>query len=355
MTEILATTFDEYALHEACFNSRGKPRLKIARSFFQDLTPETIPFLIEVFRCWQRFNEYLLIEKEHVETGEKQYKAMKCSKRGNDVYAVRTRKRLGFLKLHEDLTFFHPEDFDLKKVVKTRLLWVTLTWNTNLCSLRDAWSQCEYFYNLWITNLRNKYGRIAVFRSVQVFPGQEGKAFGYPHFHLVLLFQDHEFSVFPLMDDQGKLEYRIHEKEELDQQGKWHSWIDVKAINSMRGIYNYATKHYEHAQYGENDEALLNNAVCWLLKKKSFTISGSFRETYHDLIISLRNSKLVQMDLLGVEHPVWVCKLVGVYSFSDLAKHREFEDPPPWFFELSREEVTDLFEETLGFHAKTLF
>jgi hypothetical protein len=336
--------FNEYELHEACFNSRGKPRLRIARSFFQELTQENLPFLIEVFRCWQQYDEYLLIEKEHIHTGEKQYKAVKCSKRGNDVHSRRVERNLAFLRLHENLEFFKPKDFDTEQVVKTRLLWVTLSWDSKLCSLQEALDTCEPLYNLWITNLRNKYGHIDVMKNPDIFPDPNGEAYGYPHYHMILLFRDHEFTVFPWLKEDLSFEYRIHEKDELVKQGKWHSWVDVKAINSMQGIHNYAVKHFLNSQFGDSDSALLNNSIMWLMKKKSYTISGDFRKTYHDLIMSLRSSKVFQLTLDGDSIPIWSCRLIGVYSFAELSKIKEFSVPPPWFIDFDGDEIEELFD-----------
>jgi len=87
----------------------------------------------------------------------------------------------------------------------------------------------------------------------------------------------------------------------------------------MNGIYNYAVRHYVNAGLGDSEEAILNNSMCWIFKKKSYTVSGGFRESYSEYIRSLRNSKpvLVQTDLFGGRHPMkWM--LIGIKSFVDL-------------------------------------
>jgi len=281
----------------------------------------------------------MLLRGEHRETGEMKYQAVKCSKRGNDVYGDRVKKRLGFLKKAEDLVFFKREDFGVKKVVKTRLLWISFTWDSKLCGLEDSWLNGEYFWNLMITNLRNKYGRISVLKFPQASPGKNGKAYGYLHYHAVFLFQDHEFTVFPDVDKGGVLSYRIHRRSKLKNQAKWHSYVDIKAISSMKGIYNYAVKHHENAGFGDSEDAVLNNSLCWLFKKKSYTISGDFRRVYSEFIYSLRNSKVFTLTLDGEMLSIWVWKLVGFRSGEQLG----LVGGGPWVLSLSADEVDRLF------------
>lgn len=312
------------------FISEGqKPRLKNARVWLlhQDLD---VDLLLEFYATWRDYPEYLILQKNTPISSETF--AVKCSKRGNDVYAKRSEKRLGFLKASENLEFFKPKDFDTEKIIKTRLLWVTLTWDTGLCSLEDSWIQGQYYFNLWITNLRNQYGKIDVLRFPQASPDPEGSAYGYQHFHLVLLFHDTAFTVFPYLNEKIELSYRIEEKDEFDRAGKWHSFTDVRAINSTQGIYNYAIKHYENAGVGSGEEATINNAFCWLFKKKAYTISGNFRGAYTEFIRTLRNSKvdLVQVDLFGNQFLVsW--KLIGIKSGFEIRKaYPELEFTDEW-------------------------
>jgi len=295
-------------------------RLKAARESLLNLPTLYPKGIVSSFESWRDYVEFLVLHREESPGYSAKTIAVKCSKRGNDVYGRRTERKLGFLKESENEVFFQPKDFDSDKPVKTRLLWVTLTWNSNLSSLKESWEHGEYYYNLFITNLRNHYGRIDVLRFPQASPDENGAAYCYLHYHLVLLFLDCEFTVFPSLSSGGDLSYRIEEKDELAAQGKWHSFIDVKAINSMAGIYNYAVKHYENAGFGTSDEATLNNAFCWIFKKKSYTVSGGFRARYAEYITSLRNSKtcLGQSDLTGGVFPqIWV--LVGIKSVFELS------------------------------------
>ncbi|NIO36644.1 hypothetical protein GTO27_02965, partial [Candidatus Bathyarchaeota archaeon] len=316
MSQTCALT-KELKVWENILDRYGHPRLDVARNFFLPLQQEDVPLLLEAFEFWQTYDEYGLIEGENQVTGERLYLAIKCSKRGNDVFASRLKRKLGFLRKWSDVKFFSLKDFNTHKTVKTRLLWVTLTYDSKKCSLHDAWLDCMQEYNLFITNLRNKYGKIDVLRFIQPFPSSEGAAFGYPHFHLVLLFQEAEFEVFPRFeaDSEGKnsLVFRVKEKYEIEAQGKYHSFIDVKALKSARAVSNYVVKYAENVAYGESSKALINSAVMWLYRKQTYSMSGSFRRSYHDLMVTKQGSK-VQLMLDGAPLEEWVWSWRGVRS-----------------------------------------
>jgi len=335
----------EDALWEAVLTDFGVPRLKVARGYFSNLVQEDVPLLVEAFKYWQNYVEYMLIVGENQFTGEKIPLAVKCSKRGNDVFARRLDKKLSFLNQYSDIKFFDVSDFDKGKKVYARLLWVTLTYDSKRCSLREAWRNCMKEFNLWITNLRNRWGRIGALRFIMPFPGKEGKAYAYPHFHVVLLFEDVEFTVFPHMEKDGEgklgLVFRIEEKDELHEQGKWHSHIDVKAISSMNGVLNYCRKYAQNQCYGDSDEAILNSAMLWLFRKQTYSLSGGFRKAFSEFIVPMQVSKVsVQKTLDGKEIPGWVWSFLGIFSASELG----IEDPHVWVASISEDLANKLVE-----------
>jgi len=332
---------DEYKIWDCVIDERSrKPRLKVARKYFLPLTQEKISLLKDVFKYWRNFTEYLVIEAENQFNGKKKHFAMKCSKRGNDVYGKKLESRLGFLKYGKNIEFFKVTDFSTNKKVTTKLLWITLTYDSKRCSLNNAWINFMNEFNLWITNLRNKYGGVWYVSFPQAFPDPKGDAYGYPHMHLILYFEDVDFTVFPTFKEnkkgKHKLVFRIKETFEIKAQGKWHSFIDVKALSSMKGVLNYARKYCQNVAYGESDEAVLNNAITWLFKKKSFNVSGKFRENYNEFINSMCNSKTIfQKRLDGGIIPEWKFKLVGIYCLSNVGSICSLDRPPPWFVSLS--------------------
>ena len=135
-----------------------------------------------------------------------------------------------FFGQFNDEKFFDPNDLLSNKVVKTRLLWVTLTYDSKRCSLHQAWENVMNEYNKWITRLRQRYGKIDVLRFIQPFPDPNGPAFGYPHLHCILLFKESSFHTLKTVGSDGVTRLRIKEKHELEAVGKWHSYIDVQAL-----------------------------------------------------------------------------------------------------------------------------
>ena len=310
-------------LHEV-FGDFGVPRLGSARKYFLPLVRGDIPLLKEAFRSWQGYDEYMLLRGEQFKTGKEMFLAVKCSKRGNDVFARRLDRRLGFLGRIRDVKLFDVKDFKPSKVVETNLLWVTLTYDSKRCSLDEAWNYCMDEFNVFITNLRNRYGRIDVLRFIQPFDDPKGEAYGYPHFHSVLLFREAKFRVFPHMEEDKEgamaLRFRIREKYELEAQGRWHSFVDVQALSSVRAVANYCRKYAQNVCYGDSEKAVLNSSVAWLYRKQTFSLSGGFRENYSEFIDTLHLSKgsMVQKMLDGDGFPCWVWEFYGIRSAEDL-------------------------------------
>lgn len=304
---------------EAVTNSYGEPRLGRARDFLFPLTQDKIPLLVDVFQYWRDFDEYVAVEGEHIETGEKQYLFIKCSKRGNDVYAWRIKKRLNFLNNLRDVEFFSPEDFKPNKVVKSNLLWITLTWNSYRCSLQEAWEKTYYELHKFKANLENRYGKIEWLVFPQPFPNPNGKAFGYPHFHILMLFKEASFKVFPRLeedkDSKMVMRYRVQEKYELEAQGKWHSFIDVQALSSPQKAAAYCQKYAQKMMYGDSYKASVTQAVNWLFRKRSFSLTREFQGSLNDLIGYEHNRKIFQAHIDGSEaSPVWDWRFKGIFS-----------------------------------------
>ena len=83
----------------------------------------------------------------------------------------------------------------------------------------------------------------------------------------------------------------------------WHSNIDVKAMSSLAGGFAYLKKYLLKSINLENADSkgLKTLALCWVYRKRAFSVSGSFRKALTDLITDLHNSnkKLVQVTLSG--------------------------------------------------------
>ncbi|MCW4038528.1 MAG: protein rep [Candidatus Bathyarchaeota archaeon] len=258
--------------------------------------------LEEFYLEWRNFDEYIVLQKQtdNLRIKGKVVKetiAIKCSKRGNDVYWWRVWKRLKFLDKLRERTLFNPH----ANVKIARIVFVTLTFDIKICSIQDAWETIGENFNKWIRNLRKKYGRISYLR------GWEASKQGYPHVHLLMFFHDYNFKVIRM---KGK--YRITEKEGFEK--SYHSFIDVQAVQKLKKGIKYITKYL--SKYTAESQKL-TLALCWLFKKRSFAVSGDFHEILYALIET--KHRFIQTDLFRNKLKFeieWV--FIGIFSGSKL-------------------------------------
>jgi len=348
----------------AISDSFGNIRLAKIRDYLEHPKQSDVDFMQEVYLKWVSSPEALILKGTNTSTGEERMIGVKCSKRGNDVFNKRLDGKLSFLESlkSEGFELFDSADFTLDKKVFSSALWVTLTFDSKLCSMDEAWKRIEDDWNSWITNLRNWYGQIMALKFIQAFPGKKqgkrGEAFAYPHIHAVLLFKEAKFSVYPQLVEKNEvdekvnhevsLRYRINEKDELVSQGKYHSNVDVQALRTFKSISNYCRK-YGQGTYnvinddGEvNDEALINCTMGFFYHKQSYSASRALQGELSDLITQMRLSKSsnprfqARLDGSG-SFSVWKWESKGVRSWSELRKVGL--DPPGDQFEINDPDV----------------
>lgn len=356
-------------------SASGKPRLNVAQGYFKNL--EGTELLESLYVFWRDFDEYLVLRSLRVNpktfSSEWDYIAVKCSKRGNDVYQLRVKKRLDWLSkgdyklldVHElkmkkkaekwlkqkkeiengekkfktkkelrkwlktenkvkkwlskenspqNIKFFDVKDFKTKKKVYSQALWITLTYDTKRSSKTEAWLNIGVEWNRFISALRRRYGKISVLRT------WESSEKGYPHVHAVLLFHEAKFEVFPFLSvEEGKFSFRIKNKNEIASY--WHSFVDVQAISSTKKLFNYMRKYQTKTLLNsDSPKGVLTMALMWLFRKQGFSVSGDFKKRLHDLIMVLHNSNmvLVQSFLFGGHEDVPIWEFVGVFSGREL-------------------------------------
>jgi hypothetical protein len=98
-----------------------------------------------------------------------------------------------------------------------------LTYDTKLCSYKEAWEKRVVEFNGFMAHVRRHFGKVSCCRFFESIEN------GYPHIHCILLFQEYSFSVF--RDAKGQ--FRIREKDVIVQ--GWHSNVDVKVMSSLSG------------------------------------------------------------------------------------------------------------------------
>ena len=261
------------------------------KAFLRDYVQfdHSVPEIVEHYVEWVNDIKYMILSRWNQIKWKNDVFAVKCAKRGNDVYRYRVYRRFkGLTSKAEDLVFFNPKDRGSKK---TRVLWVTLTYDTKMCLFKEAWRNVGTESNRFTAYVRKKFGKIACCRVFESFEN------GYPHIHCILLFESTWFTVF--RDRKGQ--FRIHSKTVIAR--GWHSNIDVKAMCSLADGFNYQKKYLLKNINAEkaDSKGLKTLALCWAYRKRTFSVSGRFRQLLSDLIHNMHNSnqRLHQMTLLG--------------------------------------------------------
>ncbi len=248
--------------------------------------------IVDRYVSWVSEDKYMILSRWNRMVEKNEVFAVKCAKRGNDVYRSRVYRRFkGLCGRAEDAVFF---DADCRSVKRSRALLVTLTYDIKLCSFREAWTNIGVEFNRFMAHVRRKFGKVSCCRVFESFEN------GYPHIHCILLFEAW-FSVFR----DSKDHFRIHEKDVFAE--GWHSNVDVKAVSSLAGGLSYLKKYllkginFEKA----DSKGLKTLALCWAYRKRAFSVSGSFRKLLFDSIDQMHNSnkRLVQVTLFGETLP----------------------------------------------------
>lgn len=283
--------------------------------------------IVENYKQWASEATYMILSKWNKVEWKNDVFAVKCAKRGNDVYKMRVKRRFsGLIGKTDNLSFFNPKERGEKT---TCALWTTLTYDTKLCSYKEAWEQIGIEFNSFMAHVRRNFGKVSCCRVFESFEN------GYPHIHCILLFQEYTFQVFR----DGKGQFRVHEKDTVAE--GWHSNVDIKAMSSLSGGFSYLKKYLLKGIDIENADSkgLKTLALCWVYRKRAFAVSGSFRKALADLITDLHNSNkpLLQTTLSGEIIPEEQFYLLGFVNGLDLQI-----DENTWFVILNQKQLGKL-------------
>ena len=237
---------------EELYDDEHKPRLNYARSYFLGFSiDKDLDFqeLQEFYQEWRDFDEYMVLQKKTDNSqikGEvkKETIAVKCAKRGNDVYYGRIKNRLKSLHKLENHTLFDIRGNDKF----SNVLFATLTYDIRRSTVQEAWKTVGEEYNKWIRNLRNKFDRISYLRC------WEASRKGYPHIYVLMVFHDHPFKIVFSQLKKGRQIYRIAEKEAFEK--SYHSFVDVQAVRKLREGIKYILKYLSKNKYMGKSQTL---------------------------------------------------------------------------------------------------
>jgi hypothetical protein len=290
------------------------------------------------------------------------WKVKQTVKRGNEPYIYLVKQKLKPLLEREPLEYFSTELNDNRKRKRyTNLLYITGTIDQSLFNgLADAWLNFGSLWNCFITNLRQQFGKAEYMRTWQ---SQEN---GYPHFH-ALVWIPFDFSVIPWFDDDGRLTWRIHNRQKLKKGDKvtvrerlkdaWKGGnLDIIAVsdigNAFKDMVKYITRDLEG---GESD---LTNAMVWYFGKQSYSISKHFekslwgtdaidwREPSNDDLINAEsnnsNLKLIRVEVFPIV-PKENLDFSKQFPQKSILELDEEPKPPPKYFDYL-EDLTVLCE-----------
>lgn len=229
-------------------------------------------------------------------------------KRGNRPYVEMVRDKFKVFTERESLMFF-DETWGVKK---TPMLYISGTVNQDKISRCNAWLHFGEFWNSFNTNIRNQYGKIAFIRAWQ------SQKNGYPHFHALIYFRDHDFTVVEWTHPDGKTSWRLpsrsSDREKIKSAWKWGN-LDIVCVqnthDAFKDLLKYITRDLEG---GESD---LTNAMVWFFGKQSFSYSedlvqsiwgkgetpASLEPSDADLInaeSSYSNSRLIRIEVFPI-------------------------------------------------------
>ncbi len=234
------------------------------------------------FKRWSSKIQYLLFEKQLFHSPKRLF-ACKASKRGNDVYAYRVRRKL------EEFKRPFEKEKEAKPVVwqgKTNVLYVTDTFDAKLCDFKTAWYILGPEFNRQIANLRYKYGRIHIARTFESFEN------GYPHIHFVAIFLDHDFDVeLKYSAKEKKRVYRVANFERNKIASSWFSFVDIQGMKDVSEGLSYCFKYAVKASDLSKDDAsgkgFKTQSRLWAFGKRSYSLGVKFREAIFEKYLSL--------------------------------------------------------------------
>ena len=240
------------------------------------------------YHNWVLDNKYLIFEQKRYRSPVRQIASL-VPKRGNPKYAWKVRKQWQEFTL----PFEYQQRIEAKKCelanideTTTNVLFLSLTWDVNFCDWKTAWDSISYFWNLFVANLRRKYGQIL---TARVYESTEQ---GFPHIHCILYFPNYQFPTFlKWSKTRNRHIWRIPFSEVEKLQGLWHSFIDVQGMvnlaDGMKYLGKYLTKATDLESGDLSGKGLITLANTWAFRKRAYSLGAKFKEAIFEKYVSL--------------------------------------------------------------------
>ena len=253
--------------------------------------------------------------------------AVKLMKRGNDVYVNKVKKRLQSLidlcYTNKDLTLLNPKS----NHGRSNILRIDLTYDTKRCSSEQSAKNIGKEYNLFLTNLKERYGKISEFR---VF---EFTKKGMAHVHGVYIFHDYDFTVTKQRSSKNGLNYfRVSDYQRKKLQKMYHSYINVYALYNSKQL-NYCLKYLSKEFF--DAEGSITPFLLTLYDNRAYGLSKGFDTSLNDVFVGRGGIPINRLDytMYNSKNNDIEYNYVGNFSSKiDFGK---------WFFEIKPPPIID--------------
>lgn len=326
-------------------NDRGDVTLRTTRWLLDFDSPGDRGRIIDSYTYWVETPVFLEIRERTTEGLKRKTRwlSIKASKRGNDVANRALQRRLTPIR-----DAMRESEFSIDGT-HTRLLYITLTWDTKLCSASDSWYRMGEDFDRFMARLRKRFGKVSYVRA------WEGSDRDYAHVHLLVLFEETSFVWFEHVGKDGKKTYRIVDKwrkeiggewnyaKKRHEGGMWHSHVDIQAVvdnglSRLHDVLSYVVKFKDDHVDPEtwNDKETRTMSALWYHRLRQFAVSGRFEDDLTRRRVVTRTAK--QTNLEGDVITVVRYDFLGLVDGSEAGLDPDIwfktHDRPPPFLEL---------------------
>ena len=255
------------------------------------------------------------------------YFAVKLMKRGNDVYVNKVKKNLQYLLdlcyKNKDLTLLNPKT----QRGRSNILRIDLTYDTKRCSSEQSAKRIGYEYNLFLTNLKEGYGKISEFR---VFEFTEK---GMAHVHGVYIFHDCNFAVSKMRSRKNNLDYfRVSDYHRNKMRKMYHSNINVYALANSKQL-NYCLKYLSKDFF--DADASITPFLLSLYDNRAYGLSKDFSSSLNSIIVANGGVAINRLDYNKYNSKYNLSNSQYVGNFSSKMRYDKWVfavKPPPYSF-----------------------
>lgn len=234
-------------------------------------------------------------------------------KRGNKVYIDMVHKKFEplFNSTNHKQFFSTTINKNRKRVRRTSMLYLTGTIapqpkdrvrsnHYKLLEASYAWLNFGKFWNGFVSNLRQFFGRIDYIRA---WHSQDNF---YPHFHAIIIFHEFKFSAVRWKEKDGSYSWRVHNRQKhkgvfvrdrLKDAWKWGG-LDIKCVDNSKKAVKDLIKYVTHdLRGGASDKT---NAMVWYFGKQAYAISKRFMDYFNTSITKAEPSNDDLINASGV-------------------------------------------------------